>query len=97
MRLNARLGRGLGCPVIVLTLYAGLLLEPVRGEGPQVKGPKAPPPKPLTICAVPASMPRTGRGPDGARQVIDVAVAEGVGKVLGRPIEWHWCASPNCS
>jgi ABC-type amino acid transport substrate-binding protein len=41
-------------------------------------------------------MPRTGKAPDGTPQGIDVAVAELVARRLGRPIEFHWCASAEC-
>jgi ABC-type amino acid transport substrate-binding protein len=42
-------------------------------------------------------MPRTGKAPDGTPQGLDVAVAERVGQILGRPVQWHWCASAECS
>ncbi len=42
-------------------------------------------------------MPRTGKAPDGAPQGLDVAVARSVGRVLGRAIVFHWCASAACS
>jgi polar amino acid transport system substrate-binding protein len=51
----------------------------------------------LIVCAVPTAMPRTGRGSDDAPQGLDVAVAQLVAKQLGRPVEWHWCASASCS
>ena len=57
----------------------------------------AAPPKALIVCAVPASMPRTGKAPDGTPQGLDVAVAERVGRILGRPVEFHWCASAECA
>jgi len=53
--------------------------------------------KTLLICATPASMPRTGKALDGTPQGLDVAVAKSVGRVLGRAIEFHWCASAACS
>jgi polar amino acid transport system substrate-binding protein len=55
------------------------------------------PPRPLVICGVPASMPRTDKTPDGKPRGLDAAVAERVGRVLGRPVEFHWCASADCS
>jgi polar amino acid transport system substrate-binding protein len=55
------------------------------------------PAKSLTICAVPASMPRMDKGPDGTPRGIDVDVARAVGRVLGRTIEFHWCASADCA
>ncbi len=42
-------------------------------------------------------MPRTDKTPDGKPRGLDAAVAERVGRVLGRPVEFHWCASPECS
>ena len=41
-------------------------------------------------------MPRTGKTPDGEPLGLDTAVAERVGRVLGRPVEFHWCASAEC-
>jgi polar amino acid transport system substrate-binding protein len=54
-------------------------------------------PKALVICGVPASMPRTDKTPDGKPRGLDVAVAKRVARVLGRPVEFHWCASAGCS
>jgi polar amino acid transport system substrate-binding protein len=51
----------------------------------------------MTVCAVPASMPRTGKAPDGAPEGVDVAVAQRIGFLLGRRIEFHWCANAQCS
>jgi polar amino acid transport system substrate-binding protein len=53
--------------------------------------------KTLTVCAVPASMPRMGKAADGTPQGLDVAVARSVGRRLGRPIEFHWCAGAECA
>ncbi len=53
--------------------------------------------KALVICGVPASMPRTDRTPDGTPRGLDAVVAERVGRVLGRPVEFHWCANAGCS
>ncbi len=53
--------------------------------------------KTLTVCAVPAAMPRTGKAPDGTPQGLDVAVAQRVARILGRTVEFHWCASAECS
>jgi polar amino acid transport system substrate-binding protein len=52
---------------------------------------------PLIVCAVPDSMPRTGRTSDGSPQGLDVAVARLVARKLGRKLEFHWCASAACS
>ena len=46
---------------------------------------------------MPAAMPRTGKAPDGTPRGLDVAVAERLGRSLGRTIEFHWCASPECA
>ena len=53
--------------------------------------------KPLVVCAVSDSMPRTGRASDGAPQGLDVAVAELLAQKLGRKLEFHWCVSAACS
>jgi polar amino acid transport system substrate-binding protein len=53
--------------------------------------------KALVICGVPASMPRTDKTPDGKPRGLDAAVAERVGRVLGQPVEFHWCAGADCS
>src|SRR5579864_390367 len=54
-------------------------------------------PKVLTVCAEPAAMPRTGKAPDGTPQGLDLAVAQLVARSLGRTLEYHWCASAECS
>src|SRR5437763_1901150 len=53
-------------------------------------------PKPLTFCAEPAALPRTGKV-DGEARGLDMAVARLICQKLGRPFEVHWCASPACS
>jgi len=53
--------------------------------------------KALTVCAIPASMPRTGKTPDGTPEGLDVIVAQHIGRVLGRTIEFHWCANAQCA
>jgi ABC-type amino acid transport substrate-binding protein len=68
-----------------------------RADEPQKARPADPSSKPLTICGVPASMPRTDRTPDGQPRGLDAAIAERVGRVLGRPVEFHWCANAGCS
>jgi polar amino acid transport system substrate-binding protein len=77
------------CTVLVATCAVGDEPEKARAVSPA--------PKPLTICVVPASMPRTGKTPDGKPRGLDTAVAERVGRMLGRPVEFHWCASAACS
>ena len=73
-----------------LSLFIGIALAapPARGDDR---------PRPLVICAVPAAMPRTGKAPDGTPRGLDVAVAERLGRSLGRTIEFHWCAGPECA
>jgi ABC-type amino acid transport substrate-binding protein len=51
----------------------------------------------LVVCVLPASMPRTDRSPNGTARGLDVAVAQAVGRALGRTVEFHWCASAACS
>ncbi|HKI17315.1 MAG TPA: transporter substrate-binding domain-containing protein, partial [Isosphaeraceae bacterium] len=63
----------------------------------QNEGQAPPQRKTLLICATPDSMPRSGKAPDGTPQGLDVAVARSVGRVLGRAVEFHWCASAACS
>ena len=53
--------------------------------------------KVLTVCAIPGSMPRMGKSVDGKPEGLDVAVAERVAGILGRPIKFHWCASAQCA
>ncbi len=60
-------------------------------------GAHAPLSKVLTICAIPRSMPRTDKTADGKPIGLDVAVIERLGRILGRPIEFHWCASAQCA
>ncbi len=78
-------------PILVLATFGARADEPEKGHA---AGPSS---KPLTICGVPASMPRTDRAPDGRPRGLDAAVAERVGRVLGRPVEFHWCANAGCS
>ncbi len=53
--------------------------------------------KPLVFCAVPASMPRADKAPDGTPRGLDPALAQRLGRQLGRKVEFHWCASAACS
>jgi polar amino acid transport system substrate-binding protein len=53
--------------------------------------------KALVVCATPGSMPRTAKAADGTPQGLDVDVAKSVGRILGRAVEFHWCASADCS
>src|SRR4051794_23584720 len=61
------------------------------------KGVAEPAGKVLTVCAVPASMPRADKAADGTGRGLDVALVRLLGRRLGRPIEFHWCASAECS
>jgi ABC-type amino acid transport substrate-binding protein len=54
-------------------------------------------PKALTVCAIPASMPRSDKAPDGTPQGLDAAIAQRVGRLLDRTIAFHWCASADCA
>ncbi len=80
---------------LVLIVWAASVSQHAVGGGGD--GAVDPSPKVLTVCAVPAAMPRTGRSPDGTPQGLDVAVAQRVGRILGRTVEFHWCASAECS
>lgn len=82
---------------LVLALALGLSALAVQADEPGTSRPVGPSPKPLVICGVPASMPRTDRTPDGKPRGLDAAVAERVARVLGRPVEFHWCANAGCS
>jgi polar amino acid transport system substrate-binding protein len=53
--------------------------------------------KPLIFCAVPASMPRINKTPDGQPEGLDAALARQLGRRLGRKVEFHWCGSAACS
>ena len=57
----------------------------------------APAAKVLTICAIPDSMPRMGKTAEGKPIGLDVGVVEQVARILGRPIEFHWCAGAQCA
>ena len=46
--------------------------------------------KPLIFCAMPASLPRIGKTPDGQPEGIDAALAKSLGRHLGRRVEFHW-------
>ncbi len=53
--------------------------------------------KPLIFCAVPASMPRIGKTPDGQPEGLDAALTQRLGRRLGRKVAFHWCGSAACS
>jgi polar amino acid transport system substrate-binding protein len=79
--------------VSILAVASALGDEPAKDQGRAVTSS----PKPIIICAVPASMPRTGKTSDGKPLGLDTAVAEQAARLLGRPVEFHWCASADCS
>ncbi len=54
-------------------------------------------PSTLTICAIPGSMPRMGKSDRGEPVGLDIEVVQQLAKILGRPIEFHWCASAQCA
>jgi polar amino acid transport system substrate-binding protein len=77
--------------LIACGTVSGQLVQ--TGQASNVAGSRPP----LTVCAIPASMPRTGKAPDGTPEGVDVALAQQLGRVLGRAIEFHWCASAQCA
>jgi ABC-type amino acid transport substrate-binding protein len=95
MILPVRISRALIFLAPALAAFGVLLVERSRGaEDGAVEGGVT---KVLTICAVQASMPRTGKAPDGTPEGVDIAVAKAVARVLGRKVEFHWCANPGCA
>jgi ABC-type amino acid transport substrate-binding protein len=79
------------CGALELVAFGARGDEPEKGRAAVASS------KTLTVCAVPASMPRTDKATDGTPRGLDAAVAGRVGRVLGRPVAFHWCASPECS
>jgi polar amino acid transport system substrate-binding protein len=75
-------------------MCAALALLPARADDGAGSGASA---KVLTICAVPDSMPRMGKTPEGKPIGLDVTVVEQVARILGRRIEYHWCAGAQCA
>ena len=89
------IGRGLAAAMLALVaLGATIHVGGASDDRDGAAGTKA---KALTICAIPASMPRSDRTADGTPRGIDVAVAQSVGRILGRTVEFHWCASADCA
>ncbi len=80
----------LGLFLMLVTVPASSTI-PARGDDAVTK------PRPLTVCAIPGSLPRTGRAVDGAPRGLDIGVIEALGKRLGREVVYHWCASPDCA
>ena len=95
MNLAAPVGRGLALAMLALIAFGAVI--PVSGVADDRDGATRSQAKALTICAIPASMPRSDRAADGTPRGIDVAVARGIGRILGRTIEFHWCASADCA
>ena len=94
MSTSARFGLRLGLLAAVVLASGGWARQHEgHGDAGPAAGTKT---KVLTVCAVPSAMPRTGRTPDGTPQGLDIAVVKLVGRDLGRPIEFHWCASAEC-
>jgi ABC-type amino acid transport substrate-binding protein len=85
----------LACAALMLGICHGL--KAARPDGGEQPDSAAVPTKALTVCAIPASMPRADKTPDGSPQGLDVAVAQHVGRILGRGVEFHWCASAECA
>jgi polar amino acid transport system substrate-binding protein len=96
MSLAIRFGRFLGFPALVLVACAGLNAEQGRSVG-EDDAARVSPTKVLTVCAIPESMPRTDKDPNGTPRGLDVAVAQRVGRILGRAVEFHWCANAGCA
>jgi polar amino acid transport system substrate-binding protein len=95
MTLAVLIVRGLAPALLALIAFGAAVSA--RGAEDDRDGAPRPEAKALTICATPASMPRSDRAADGTPRGIDVAVARGVGRILGRTIEFHWCASADCA
>ncbi len=85
----------LGSVAVVAGICHGLKSEGVGGESQD--GGAGAPTRVLTVCAIPASMPRSDKAPDGAPQGLDVAVVQRIGRILGRVVEFHWCANAGCA
>ena len=90
-----RFGRFLGLAALALAASGGWNANQ-RGSGGDDDAPNSPT-KVLTVCALPGSMPRTDKEPSGTPRGLDVAVAQSVGRILGRTVEFHWCANAGCA
>ncbi len=97
MTAAARIYLTLASQTIALAVCTVLASAPAARGTDDGKNRGGSPVKPLTVCAVPESMPRMGKSVDGTPQGIDVAVAQAVARVLGRTLEFHWCASADCA
>ena len=83
------------CAALVVGICHGLKAQGANGA--VQKDGAAVPAKVLTVCAIPASMPRTEKATDGTPLGLDVAVAQRIGRILGRTVEFHWCADSGCA
>jgi putative heme-binding domain-containing protein len=90
-----RFGRFLGLAALVLVVSGSVNAD--QGRRGAEEDAADSPPKILTVCALPGSMPRTDKEPNGTPRGLDVAVAQRVGRVLGRTVEFHWCANAGCA
>jgi putative heme-binding domain-containing protein len=81
---------------LVLALLIFPVATPIKLASADDKNAASPIANALVICAVPASMPRMDKAPDGTPRGIDVDVAQAVGRVLARKVEFHWCATADC-
>lgn len=91
MPTNVRLGRAVRVPVLLVILGSAMVPHAVSA------GADSPDSKVLTVCAVPASMPRSGKAPDGTPLGLDVALTQVLGQRLGRTIRFHWCGGAECA
>jgi polar amino acid transport system substrate-binding protein len=95
MTSTDRFGRSLGFTALVTVVLGAPDVGRAQASDDRNNGPS--PTKVLTVCAIPASMPRTGKATDGSPQGLDVAVVQQVGRILGRTVEFHWCANAGCA
>jgi ABC-type amino acid transport substrate-binding protein len=89
-----------GVFTFVGTAMVGVLLAgalPRISVGQEVKPSPGPQEKALSVCVLPAAMPRTGQARDGSPEGLDVAVVKLLAAKLERKIQFHWCASEACS
>ncbi len=86
------LSTGLASLVFLVSATTGWSANPVKEQRIATNEKK-----PLVVCAVPNSMPRTGRDTAGAPQGLDVAVAQLLAEKLERKLEFHWCAGASCA
>jgi polar amino acid transport system substrate-binding protein len=90
----ARWGRVFGVLTTSYLIGAAVSFMPARADDAVRSGATA---KALTICAIADSMPRMGKTADDKPIGLDVNVVEHVARILGRSIEFHWCAGAQCA